>query len=129
MPGSPPALASESGRRRRDLTDPVERRQAQRARVVAWDRCAVGLEAYTGVMSFSASEFYEAGLALPPSVRKDIALRLLESVEVVDDDLIVEAWTTELSSRVDDIVSGGVETVPGEQVFADIAARRVAHDA
>lgn len=80
-------------------------------------------------MSFSASEFYEAGLALPPSVRKDIALRLLESVEVVDDDAIEEAWTNELSSRVDDIVRGKVETVPGEQVFADIAARRATRSA
>jgi len=80
-------------------------------------------------MPLSASEFYEAGLALPPSVRKDIALRLLESVEVVDDDSIEEAWTNELSSRVDDIVSAKVTAIPGEQVFADIAARQVAHDA
>lgn len=79
-------------------------------------------------MSLSASEFYEAALALPPSVRKDIALRLLESVEVVDDDSIEEAWTNELSSRVDDIVSGKVTTVPGEQVFADITARRTEHN-
>jgi len=96
---------------------------------LAWDRCAVGLKAYTGFVSLSASEFYEAGLALPPSVRKDIALRLLESVEVVDDDSIEEAWTNELSSRVDDIVSGKVTTIPGEQVFTDIAARRATHNA
>ncbi len=96
---------------------------------MAWDRCAVGLKAYTGAMSFSASEFYEAGLALPPSVRKDIALRLLESVEVVDDGTIEEAWTNELSSRVDDIVSGKVPAIPGEQVFADLAARRAADNA
>ncbi len=75
-------------------------------------------------MSLSASEFYEAALALPPSVRKDIALRLLESVDVVDDDSVEEAWTNELSSRVDDIRSGKVTPIPGEQVFADIAARR-----
>jgi putative addiction module component (TIGR02574 family) len=80
-------------------------------------------------MSLSASEFYEAALALPPSVRKDIALRLLESVEVVDDDAVEGAWTHELSSRVDDIVGGKVRTIPGEQVFADIAARRAAHNA
>ena len=36
-------------------------------------------------MSLSASEYFEAGLALPASVRKDVALRLLESLEVVDD--------------------------------------------
>lgn len=80
-------------------------------------------------MSLSASDFYNAGLALPPSVRKDIALRLLESVEVVDDDAIEQAWTNELSSRVDDIVSGKVTAIPGEQVFADIAARRAARKA
>lgn len=32
-------------------------------------------------MSLSASKFYEAGMSLPPSVRKDVALRLLESVD------------------------------------------------
>lgn len=80
-------------------------------------------------MSLSESEFYEAGLALPPSVRKDIALRLRESIEVVDDDSIREAWSNELSSRLDDIVSGKVTAISGEQVFADIAAGRAAHNA
>jgi len=74
-------------------------------------------------MTLSASEFYEAGLNLPPSVRKDVALRLLESVEVVDDS-VDEAWTDEISSRVDDIISGKVKMIPGEQVFAELAARR-----
>jgi hypothetical protein len=40
-----------------------------------------------------------------------------------------EAWANELSSRVDDIVSGEVTTVPGEHVFADIATRRATHNA
>jgi putative addiction module component (TIGR02574 family) len=75
-------------------------------------------------MSLSASEFYEAGLALPPSVRKDVALRLLDSIEVADQASVDEAWNREIGSRVDDIVRGSVQTIPGEQVFADIAARR-----
>ncbi len=80
-------------------------------------------------MSLSASEFYEAGLALPPSVRKEIALRLLESVEVVDDESLERAWTDEIVTRVDDVVGGKVTTVPGEHVFADIAARRASRNA
>jgi putative addiction module component (TIGR02574 family) len=80
-------------------------------------------------MTLSASEFFEAGLNLPPSVRKDVALRLLESVEVVDDDAVEEAWTGEIGSRVDDIVSGRVKAIPGESVFAEIAARRAARNA
>ncbi|RHW23969.1 hypothetical protein D0Z08_26610 [Nocardioides immobilis] len=80
-------------------------------------------------MTLSPSEFYEAGLALPPSVRKDVALRLLESIEVADQESVDEAWTDEISTRVDDILSGKVETIPGEQVFAELAARRAARQA
>jgi len=63
-------------------------------------------------MSLSASEFHEAGMNLPPSVRKDVALRLLESLGVADDDGVEEAWTAEIGSRADDILSGKVRTVP-----------------
>jgi putative addiction module component (TIGR02574 family) len=80
-------------------------------------------------MTLSAGEFYEAGLALPPSVRKDVALRLLESIEVADQESVDEAWSEEIGSRVDDILSGKVETIPGEQVFAELAERRAARQA
>lgn len=74
-------------------------------------------------MSLSASEFYEAGMNLPPSVRKDVALRLLESLEVSDDESVDGAWTAEIGSRVDDLLSGKVQAIPGEEVFARIDAR------
>lgn len=77
-------------------------------------------------MSLSASEFYEAGLSLPPSVRKDVALRLLDSVEVADQESVDEAWTAEIASRVDDILSGKVKTIPHEEVLAHLAERRAA---
>jgi putative addiction module component (TIGR02574 family) len=80
-------------------------------------------------MTLSAREFYEAGLALPPSVRKDVALRLLESIEVADQDSVDQAWSDEVSTRVDDILTGKVETIPGEQVFAELAERRAARNA
>ncbi len=77
----------------------------------------------------SAAEFYEAGLALPPSARKDVALRLLDSLEVADQESIDAAWTVEISTRVDDVLSGRVATIPGERVFAELAARWGARDA
>lgn len=80
-------------------------------------------------MTLSASEFYEAGLALPPSVRKDVALRLLESIEVADQESVDDAWTTEVGSRVDDILSGKVETIPHEEVLRNLAERRAARQA
>lgn len=79
-------------------------------------------------MPLSASEFYEAGLALPPSARKDVALRPLASLEVADQEAVDQAWTDEIASRLDDIVTGKVETIPAKQVFAELdahwAARR-----
>ena len=80
-------------------------------------------------MTLGASEYYEAGLALPPSMRKDVALRLLDSVEIADEESVDLDWTAETSSRVVDIVSGEVKTIPGEQVFAELAARRAARQA
>lgn len=80
-------------------------------------------------MTLSESEFYEAGLALPPSVRKDVALRLLESLEVADQESVDEAWTAEISSRVDDIVNGRVEMIPHEEVLAHLTERRAARQA
>jgi putative addiction module component (TIGR02574 family) len=77
-------------------------------------------------MPLSASEFYEAGMALPPSVRKDLALRLLESIEVADQESVDGAWTAEIESRVDDILGGKVEMVPHEAVLAELAERRAA---
>jgi putative addiction module component (TIGR02574 family) len=62
-------------------------------------------------------------------VRKDVALRLLESIEVADQDSVDQAWSDEVSTRVDDILTGKVETIPGEQVFAELAERRAARNA
>ena len=44
-------------------------------------------------MSLSESEFYEAGMSLPPDVRKHVALRLLESVDPDEAfDVESQAW-------------------------------------
>lgn len=80
-------------------------------------------------MSLSASEFFEAGMSLPPSVREDVAIRLLASLEVVDQESVDESWATEIGSRVDAIVSGKVQMIPGEHVFAELADRRDARQA
>lgn len=80
-------------------------------------------------MSLSASGFYEAGMALPPSVRKDVAMRLLESIEVGEQESVDEAWTVEIGSRMDDILSGKVGTIPHDEVLAQLAERRAARHA
>lgn len=80
-------------------------------------------------MSVSESQFYEAGMSLPPDVRRHVALRLLEPLEDIEDESVDDEWMIEISRRVDDLMSGRLRTVPSDQVFADIVARRAARNA
>jgi hypothetical protein len=69
-------------------------------------------------VSLSASELYEAGLALPPAVRRDVALRLLESVEP-DEALAppAESWLrTEAAAAYDAISADPSRAIPADAV-------------
>lgn len=63
-------------------------------------------------------------MSLPSDARKRLAIRLLESVEVVDDEAVDAAWTDEITSRIKGIRSGDVQTMPHEEVLARLAERR-----
>ncbi len=66
---------------------------------------------------------------LPPSVRKDVALRLLESLEREDQELLDQRWTAEIAARLDSILDGEVVTIPHEEVRTHLADRRAARQA
>lgn len=53
----------------------------------------------------------------------------MESIEVADQESVDEAWTEEIESRVDDMISGKVKTVPHEDVLAHLEERRAARKA
>lgn len=80
-------------------------------------------------MSVNESEAFEAGMALPADARRRLAIRLLESVDDAEAASVDEAWTSEISSRVDDLLSGKVQTIPGEDVFARITEHLDAREA
>lgn len=63
-------------------------------------------------MSLSASEFYEAGMSLSPEVRKDVALRLLESVEP---DEAAEDWLRSTAAAAYDALKAD----PSRAISAD----------
>lgn len=75
-------------------------------------------------MSLSASEFYEAGMSLPPSVRKDVALRLLESVDPDEAfDVAAEDWLhTEAAAAYDALKADPSRAIPAEDVRARFEA-------
>lgn len=76
-------------------------------------------------MSLSASEYFEAGLTLPPEVRKEIALRLLESVGS-DEELTHDAedWLrTEAAAAYDALKADPSRAIPAEDVRARFEAK------
>jgi hypothetical protein len=71
-------------------------------------------------VSLSESEFYDAGMSLPPDVRKHVALRLLESVDPDEAfDMASESWLrTEAAAAYDALKADPTRAVPAEDVRA-----------
>ena len=62
---------------------------------------------------------------LAKSIRK-AAILLASLDDPADSAEVHEAWTAEIKSRVDDITSGRVQTIPHDEVKARLAADRAA---
>ncbi len=69
-------------------------------------------------MSLSETELYEAGMSLPPDVRKHVALRLLQSVDPGEAfDQGAESWLrTEAATAYDLLKADPSRAVPAEDV-------------
>jgi hypothetical protein len=76
-------------------------------------------------MSLSESEFYEAGMSLPPDVRKHVALRLLESVDPQEAfELASDSWLrTEAAAAYDALKADPSQAIPAENVRAGFEAK------
>lgn len=76
-------------------------------------------------MSLSESEFYRAGMSLPPDVRKHVALRLLESVDPQEAfDLASDSWLhSEAAAAYDALKADPSTAIPAEDVRARFAAK------
>ncbi|MDN5797911.1 MAG: addiction module protein [Intrasporangium sp.] len=78
-------------------------------------------------MAAGIEEITQMALTLPVDGRAKVASVLLASLDDVADPAEVhEAWTSEITSRVDDLVSGRVKTIPRTEVRAQLAADRAA---
>ena len=74
-------------------------------------------------MSAVADRFLNELLQLSPADRGEVAARLLDSLDGIDDPDDDAAWEAEILSRVDDAVSGREQGIPWEearkQIFSD----------
>lgn len=66
------------------------------------------------------SRVLEAALELPPRERADLVEAIAASLDGFD---LGQEWEEEIQRRVDDIDSGRVQPVPGEEVFDRLEQR------
>jgi len=72
-------------------------------------------------MSPELDELLKRAMALPAEDRAAMASSLIESLDEAVDEDVEAAWNEEIKRRVDDIRSGRVKTIPGEQVLRELA--------
>jgi putative addiction module component (TIGR02574 family) len=73
-------------------------------------------------MAISPKELFEQSLALEERERADLASWILESLEPVDADA-ESAWAEEIKRRMEELESGGVTTVPWEELRAKLSRK------
>jgi putative addiction module component (TIGR02574 family) len=75
-------------------------------------------------MTPQVSEVLKKALSLSPQERVLLIDRLVDSLdEGPSEEGVEEAWAEEIKRRVNDIRSGKVEMIPGEEVRRRLAAR------
>jgi putative addiction module component (TIGR02574 family) len=76
----------------------------------------------------TVEQLTEEMLALPSDARALLADRLVESLDPVEDAQTRQLWAAEALRRRDDVRSGRVKTIPGEEALArvreSLASRR-----
>ena len=71
-------------------------------------------------MSLTVEQIAEEALSLPSEARALLADRLAESLDPAEDGYVRRLWEVEACKRLDDVRSGRVETIPGDEAFARV---------
>ena len=68
-------------------------------------------------MSLTIEQIAEEALSLPSEARALLADRLVESLDPLEDGYIRQLWAAEARARRDDVRTGLVKTIPGQQAL------------
>ena len=74
-------------------------------------------------MTTQVAVFADQALSLPSEDRIYLVDKLLESLNLSGTEEIDRLWVEEVEQRIDDLDSGRVKAIPGEQVFSEIRDR------
>ncbi len=79
-----------------------------------------GRSGYGSAMSMTMEQIVDEALALPSDARALLADRLVESLDPAEDGHIRRLWIAEASRRRDEVRSGRVQTVAGDEALAQV---------
>ncbi len=71
-------------------------------------------------MALTFDEVSREALQLPAASRAELAEQLVESLDFPEDEEHRAAWANEATRRLEEIRSGKVKTIPGDQVIAEV---------
>ncbi len=71
-------------------------------------------------MPLTLEQLAEEAMQLPVALRARLADKLVESLDFAEPDEIQRLWAAEAIRRRDEIRSGQVQPVPGEQVLTEV---------
>ena len=80
----------------------------------------VGGSGYHFAMVMSVDEITKEAIKLEPSARAALADKLIESLESEEPDEIQRLWAAEAIRRRDEVRTGKVQPVAGEQVLDEV---------
>ncbi len=71
-------------------------------------------------MSMTVEQIAEEALSLPSEARALLADRLVESLDPAEDGVVRQLWVAEATRRLDEVRSGRVQTIPGDEALARV---------
>ena len=75
---------------------------------------------YVPYMTQALAQIWEEAGQLSAPERAELAEKLVGSLNFSEEDEIQQAWAAEAIRRRDEVRSGKVQTIPGEQVLAEV---------
>lgn len=73
-------------------------------------------------MIITVEQLAEEALSLPSEARALLADRLVESLDPAEDGYVRQLWMKEARQRIEEVRSGRVATIAGEDVFAQVGS-------
>jgi len=71
-------------------------------------------------MSMTVEQIAAEALSLPSEARALLADRLVESLDPAEEGVVRQIWASEAKRRLDDVRSGRIQTIPGDEALARV---------